>query len=142
MQQADRPAKPAPEPTEASQPFWDACARHELRIQRCIQCGTLIHYPKLVCPDDGSDRFDWPLMSGRGTIISFVIAHRAFHPGFTEDVPYILAIIELEEGARLLSNIVGAPPEHVRVDQPVLLDWDDLSGPIPLPKFSLAGGAA
>ena len=143
------PSKPMPQPTPASQPFWDACRRHELRIQRCTVCGTLIHYPKLRCPKDGSDKFEWALMSGRATVHSFVVARRAFHPAFAADLPSVMAAIELEEGVRLLSNVVGIEPEAVVVGMPLELIWDD-SGLVdgaegdaagyPLPKFRPAQG--
>ena len=134
--------KPVPQPTEASQPFWDACRSHELRIQRCLECGTLIHYPKLRCPQDGSDQFEWAQMSGNGEVHSYVVARRAFHPGFAEDVPYVVAIIELDEGVRLVSNVVGIEPEAVKIGARVTLEWDDSSGEYPLPKFRPIEGAS
>src|SRR3954470_9125297 len=105
--------KPLPEPSESSRPFWEACRRHELRIQQCRQCKALIHYPKVHCPHDGSDGFDWALMSGKGTVYSFIVAHRAFHPGFKPELPYVVAIIELEEGPKMMSNVIGLDPDDV-----------------------------
>ena len=128
-------AKPLPQPTDASRPFWDACRKHELRIQRCLACGTLIHYPKIHCPKDGSERFEWALMSGRGSVYSFVVAHRAFHESFKRDLPYVIAIIELEEGVRLMSNVIGVDPDAVRIGLPVEVTFEDASETIALPKF-------
>ena len=134
-------SKPAPEPTDASRPFWDACSRHELRIQRCLDCGRLIHYPKIHCPHDGGDQFEWALMSGRGSVYSFVVIHRAFHEGFKQDVPYVIAVIELEEGVRLMSNVIGMDPDQVHIGLPVALEWDETGNPYPLPKFRPAAAA-
>jgi len=135
-------SKPVPAPSEASLPFWEACRRHELRIQRCLECGSLIHYPKLRCPKDGSEQFEWALMSGLGAVHSFVVSRRAFHPAFKEEVPYIIAIIELDEGVRVLSNILGAEPEMLSVGMRVALEWDDQAGEYPLAKFRPAAGGS
>jgi uncharacterized OB-fold protein len=134
------PAKPLPDITDLTRPFWQACHRHELVIQRCRACGRLIHYPKLYCPHDFTKEFDWVHVSGRGTVHSFVIAHRAFHPGFLQDVPYVIAIIALEEGPHMMSNIL-APPETVKIDMPVMVYFEDINDEISLPKFKPAGDA-
>jgi len=136
------PAKPLPEPTEVSRPFWEACRRHELRIQRCQKCGLLIHYPKVHCPNDGHDRFDWVQMSGRGSVYSFVVAQRAFHAGFKPELPYVVAVIELEEGPRMMSNVIGLDPDDVYIGLPVEVQFEDASDTISLPKFRVAKGAA
>lgn len=79
-------------------------------------------------------------MSGLGSVHSFVVPRRAFHPAFKEEVPYIIAIIELDEGVRVLSNILGAQPEEVKVGMRVALEWDDEAGEYPLPKFRPVAG--
>lgn len=127
--------KPLPELSDTSRPFWDACRRHELRIQRCQQCGALIHYPKVHCPIDGCDRFDWALMSGKGTVFSFVVAQRAFHAAFKPDLPYVVAVIELDEGPRMMSNVVGIDPDDVHIGMAVEVVFEDVSETIALPKF-------
>ena len=81
-------------------------------------------------------------MSGQGEVHSYVVARRAFHPGFVEDVPYVVAIIELEEGVRLVSNVVGVEPDAVEIGMRVMLEWDDTSGEYPLPKFRPVEGAS
>jgi len=128
--------KPAPRPSDHSRLFWEACQRHELRIQQCTVCKALLHYPKVRCPNDGSDRFDWCAVSGRGTVFSYIVVHRAFHAAFMPDPPYVVAVVELEEGVRLMSNVIGVDHGDVRVGMPVHLTWDDASGPYPLPKFT------
>jgi len=136
------PPIPLPQPTDASRPFWESCHRHELRIQHCLQCGAFIHYPKIHCPMDGSDRFDWPIMSGKGYVYSFVVVLRAFHASFKLQVPYVVAIIQLEEGVRMISNVVGIDPDKVYVGMRVEVEFDDVSADISLPKFHpyLRGG--
>lgn len=128
-------AKPLPDPTDASRPFWDACRRHELRIQRCLDCGSLIHYPKIHCPKDGGERFEWALMSGRGSVYSFIVCHRAFHESFKPEVPYVVAVIELEEGVRLMSNVIGVDPDDVHVGMAVAVEFEDVNESFSLPKF-------
>lgn len=134
------PPKPLPEPSDLTRPFWDACRRHELRIQRCRACGALLHYPKVMCPNDQTMEFDWALMSGRGTVHSFVGAYRAFHPGFQADVPYTIAIIALDEGPRMMSNVT-LPPADVTVGMKVEVVFEDAGDAIALPKFRPAGAA-
>jgi uncharacterized OB-fold protein len=136
------PPKPLPEPTDYSRPFWEACRKHELRVQRCQQCGALIHYPKVHCPHDGCDRFDWVQMSGRGSVYSFIVAQRAFHPGFKADLPYTVAVIELEEGPRMMSNVIGLDPDDVYIGMPVEVQFEDVNEEFSLPKFRPAKGAS
>jgi len=133
-------SRPVPQPSEASLPYWEACRSHELRIQRCLECGSLIHYPKLRCPTDGSDQFEWALMSGLGAVYSFVIPRRAFHPAFKDEVPYVIAIIELDEGVRVLSNLIGVEPDAVSTGMRVTVEWDDDAGEYPLAKFRPIAG--
>jgi uncharacterized OB-fold protein len=134
------PPKPLPDPSDLTRPFWDACRRHELSIQRCRSCGALLHYPKVICPHDQGTEFDWAPMSGRGTVHSYVGAYRAFHPAFQDDLPYTIAIVELEEGPRMMTNIV-APPDSVSIGMKVEVLFEDVTDTIALPKFRPAGEA-
>ena len=134
-------SKPLPHPTEESRPFWEGCKRHELLIQKCRQCGLLINYPKTLCPNDASTAFDWVRASGRGEVYSYTICYRAFHPAFSPDVPYVAAIVELAEGVRLLSNVVGVDPASVHVGMKVQVQFDDVTPEITLPKFQPVAGA-
>ena len=127
--------KPLPIPTEESQTFWEGCKRHELLIQRCKQCHTLIHYPRTSCPTDNSNEFDWVRASGKGNVYSYIVSHRAFHPGFADDVPYIAAIIELSEGVRMISNVIGIGPDEIEVGMPVEVVFEEATPDFVLPKF-------
>ena len=133
--------KPVPVPTPETQPFWDGCAAGELRIQRCTDCGKPYFYPRPVCPDCGSGNVEWFTASGRATLYSYVINHRAA-PGFTEDAPYAIAVVQLEEGPRMMSNIIGLPatPEALVLDMPLQVTFE-ARGDVQLPQFKPAGNA-
>ncbi|HZS00174.1 MAG TPA: Zn-ribbon domain-containing OB-fold protein [Chloroflexota bacterium] len=127
--------KPIPIPSEESLPFWEACRRHELRLQRCAACQRYWFPPSNVCPECLSDQWEWAPASGRGTVFSFVVFHRVYHPGFRDAVPYPVAIIALDEGPRFLSNIVDCPIEDIRVGMPVEVVFEDVTDDCTLPKF-------
>jgi len=127
--------KPLPRPTAASLPFWEAAKRHELQIQRCSSCGAHIFYPREVCPECLSSDLNWMKVSGKGTVYSYTIAQAPTHPAFAEDIPYVIAIVELAEGPRLTTNITGCQPEEVRVGMPVVATFDDVTLEMTLVKF-------
>jgi uncharacterized OB-fold protein len=130
--------KAVPVPTPETQPFWDGCAAGELRIQRCTDCGKPYFYPRPVCPACGSRNVEWFSASGRATLYSYVINHRAA-PGFADDVPYAIAVVQLEEGPRMMSNIVGLPatPEALVLDMPLQVTFET-RGDVSLPQFQPA----
>ena len=130
--------KPIPVPSEDSQPFWAAAKKHELSLQRCGTCGSFRFPPAPVCPECTALGGDWTKLTGRGTIFSFVVFHRAFHKSFEKDVPYAVALVELEEGPRLVTNIVGVAPDQIRCDMPVELVFEDVTPECTLPKFKPA----
>jgi uncharacterized OB-fold protein len=127
--------KPLPRIDEESRGYWEALARHELYLQRCRACGTLRFYPRALCPGCLSDATEWVRASGRGTVYSFTVTYQNQAPGFREEVPYVLAIVELAEGPRLMSNVVGSSPEQVRIGMPVEVVFEDVTPEITLPKF-------
>jgi uncharacterized OB-fold protein len=127
--------KPLPRPTAASLPFWEAAKRHELQIQRCGSCGAHIFYPREVCPECLSSHLQWLKVSGKGTVYSYTIAQAPTHPAFAEDVPYVIAIVELAEGPHLTTNITGCQPDEVRVGMPVVATFDDVTPEMTLVKF-------
>ncbi|HYL59335.1 MAG TPA: Zn-ribbon domain-containing OB-fold protein [Candidatus Acidoferrales bacterium] len=128
--------KPLPKPTPTSRPFWDAAKRHELSIQRCGACKSYVYYPRDRCPHCFADQLEWQRVSGRGRVYSYTVVRRASARSFG-DGPYVLAIVELEEGPRMTSNIV-APPEKIRVDMPVEVFFDDVTPDRTLVKFKPA----
>jgi uncharacterized OB-fold protein len=130
--------KPQPRFDEESKGFWEACQRHELYIQKCRSCGARRYYPRALCPSCLSDDTDWELSSGRGTVYTYTVTYQNQAPGFREELPYVLAYVELSEGVRLLSNIVGCPPEAVKIGMPVQVTFDDVTSEVTLPKFKPA----
>lgn len=127
--------KPLPVPGPESRPFWEATRRHELRLQRCQRCNQFWFPPSSVCPECLSEQWEWAQVSGRGKVFSFVVMHRPYHPGFKSDLPYNCSIIELEEGPRFLSNVVGCANEELYVGMPVEVTFDDVTDEVTLPKF-------
>ena len=105
-------AKPLPRIDEESKGFWEACQRHELYIQRCGECGALRYYPRALCPSCLSERGRVAaLPAARGTVYTFTVTYQNQAPGFRDALPYVLAYVELDEGVRLLTNIVGCAPD-------------------------------
>lgn len=127
--------KPVPEPTHCARPFWAACHEGKLRLQRCGGCGRFVAPARLACPACGAVNLTWQEASGRGRVFSFTVVHRAPDPVFRAEVPYVVAIIELDEGVRLLSNVVGCAPAALRVGMPVRAVFDAVAADIGVPKF-------
>lgn len=132
---ADRYSKPLPRIDEESKGYWEACQRRELVVQRCGSCGQLRHYPRALCPSCLSDAVEWVRCSGRGTVYTFTVTHQNQAPGFRDQLPYVLAYVELAEGVRLLTNIVDCTPEAVRIGMPVEVVFEDATPAVTLPKF-------
>ncbi len=88
--------KPLPRATAESQPFWAACKRHEVVFQKCRKCGKARHYPQPLCPNCHSFEYEWIKSTGKGKVHSYTIAHRAFHPGFEGETPYVIVIVDME----------------------------------------------
>ena len=137
MPDASRP-KPLPVITEENRPFWEGCQRGALLLQYCEACHHYQFYPRLYCMECGASALRWEQVSGRGVIYSYTIIHQNKSPEFASDTPYNVAIIQLEEGPRLMSNIVDAAPADLRVDAPVTVVFDPVSDTISLPRFRLA----
>lgn len=120
--------------TAESREFWEGCRRRELVIQRCRQCATFRHYPRPMCPRCNSTETEWVKVSGRGKLYSWTVVHHPVHPAFAE-VPYIVAIVELEEGVRLITNIVDCLPEELYGSMPVEVVFETVSQDFVLPMF-------
>ena len=129
------PSKPVPVPTADSAPYWAAARQHRLTIQFCTACGKGRFPPSSRCPHCLSADAEWRAVSGAGRIFSFVVVHRISDRAFATEVPYTVAIIELAEGPRMLSNIVGVSPDEVDIGMAVTVVFDDVSPEIAIPKF-------
>lgn len=127
--------KPLPEPSALTEPFWQGLRRREVRIQRCGECRRYVFYPRALCPYCLSEKLEWVRASGKGRVYSYTVVRRAMHPAFQAEVPYVFAIIELEEGVRLPSNVINCRPEDLRVDMPVKAVYHDVTSEITLLKF-------
>ncbi len=127
--------KPLPTSNADAKPFWDFCKKHELRMQKCARCGHIRYPPSITCPKCHSMEAEWVRLSGKGKVFSFAIYHHVSDKAFAEDVPYAVASIELEEGPRMISNIVGCKLEDIRIDMPVEVYFEDITVEFTLPKF-------
>jgi len=134
--------KPLPRVDEESKGFWEACQRHELYVQRCGDCGLLRHYPRALCPSCLSDRTEWVRCSGKGTVYTFTVTHQNQAAGFRDELPYVMAYVELQEGLRLLTNIVGCAAEAVRIGMAVEVVFEDVTADVTLPKFRPVGAGS
>lgn len=116
----------SPRPTPETAHFWEGTRNGMLRIQRCNTCGTAYFYPRTSCPACGSVDVSWEDASGRATLHTYVISHRAAE-GFEDEVPYAIAVVELEEGPRMMTNIVGIAntPEDLVLDMALEVDFAD-----------------
>lgn len=131
------PPKPLPAVTSETRPFWEAARAHKLVLQHCGACGRYVYYPRALCSHCHADALQWREVSGEGVIYSYTVCHRPAGPAFAADVPYVVALIDLAEGARMLSNVVGTNPAQVRIGQRVRVVFEDVSDEIALPQFKL-----
>lgn len=129
-------AKPKPRVQKWSRPFWDNCRLGTLTMQKCRDCGNLIFVPKKVCPVCLAEDYEWVNVSGKGKVYAFSCPEKiATPPEFVNDEPFIVAIIDLEEGVRMCSNIVQCAPDQVHIDMQVEVVFERLDDEFTLPKF-------
>jgi uncharacterized OB-fold protein len=128
--------RPLPAIDDESRPYWDAAREHRLLIQRCSACGEHVFYPRAACPHCHDARLEWVEASGRGTVYSFTVARRPAGPWFADKTPYVVALVELEEGPRLLGTL-RVEPEAARVGQRVRVAFEDASDDVTLPVWEL-----
>ncbi len=131
---------PAPKPilptiTPVNRPFWEGCGRSQLLVQRCTQCGHLRYPASVACPQCLSPASEWQALSGKGSVFSFVVFHRAYHPAWEKKVPYNVALIELEEGPILLSNVIGIANDRLAIGQRVAVAFEPFGEGMAIPVF-------
>ena len=128
--------KPVPVATPESDFFWDKTRKHELWIQKCVDCDTAFFYPRMICPDCLEDKIEWFKTSGKGFLYTYMINHRP-PPGFEDEAPYAIAIVQLDEGPRMMTNIVGIEntPENLVLDMPLEVVFEDIVDDMSLPKW-------
>jgi uncharacterized OB-fold protein len=132
------PTKPIkPTITELNRPFWDGCRARRLLAQRCTNCGELRYPISAICPNCLAKTTEWQELSGRGELFSFIVIHRGYHPYWAERIPYNVAFVELEEGLRMFSNIVGTPNERLCVGQKVKVAFEQRDEDLVVPVFEI-----
>lgn len=128
--------KPLPVRDAISAPYWEACRRHELILQRCAGCGSFRFPPASMCSRCRSGKTEWSRASGKGKVFSWnVVVHPIPHAVYAQDVPYVVALVELDEGVRMPTNIVDCDPHRIEADMPVEVVFDDVTEAVTLPKF-------
>ena len=131
-------SKPLPEIDEINRPFWEATRHGELRLQRCKDCRHVWYPAGTNCPKCLSTSFEWGPMSGRGTVWSFIVYHHCWHRGFEKEIPYNVAMIQLEEGPIVISNIVDVKNEAIKIGMPVKVVFEPATDEVTLFKFKSA----
>lgn len=130
--------RPVPDVTPETAPFWAAAAEGEFEVQECRSCGLVFHYPRTLCPDCFSDNVAWLTAAGTGEVYSYTVTRQM--AGWPEEaLPLVLAYVELDEGPRVMTNIVDCDPHEVEVGTPVTVrfvetDHDDIAIPVFTPS--------
>ena len=132
------PGRIQPRPTQVSEPYWQGCLEGELRMQFCAACETYQFYPRVACSSCGGSSLDWRRVSGNGRIASFTVVRRGVSSAY--EAPYIVALIDLEEGPRLMSHVVDVEPDdlRLRVGAMVFVKFQDWADEVAMPVFRLA----
>ena len=132
--------KPLPAISSLSKPYWDGLRNRELKLQKCDECATVWSPPSPLCPSCWSRNFTWTRLSGHGRVNSWVIFHQSYFRGYDSDIPYNVAEVELDEGPRVLTNLIGVKNDEIRVGMPVEIAYDDVTNEITLAKFRPRAG--
>lgn len=130
--------KPLPTLDVSNGPFWEATRAHRLALQHCSDCGKARYPINHLCPHCLSEKFEWKPISGRGTVYSSIVFHQVYNQSFAKDGPYNVSLIQLDEGPRMLSNVVDIPPSEVKVGDKVEVVFDDVTAGISIPRFKLS----
>jgi uncharacterized OB-fold protein len=128
-------AKPVPVPDEISAPFFDGARDSKLMLQHCSACDRWSFPVRERCPNCFAARLQWRQASGHGTLYTFTIMHQVMNPGFASAVPYNVAQVDLAEGVRMTSNIVGVPNDQLRIGMQLEAIFEDVGDNVRLPKF-------
>lgn len=132
---------PSPISNADSAPYWQAAREGKLVVQQCSSCGQKRFLPRHLCPACWSDQMQWVEASGRGTVHSMTVVRRAPSVAFRDKVPYVVALIDLEDGPRMLANILGPNAEHAQIGQSVEVMFEMRDGGA-IPQFKIASGSA
>ena len=128
------PVKPVSQPDELTEPFFAAGEEGRLLLATCAACGEVRLPTSPTCPTCLGEGFEWNEVSGRGTVYTFAIMHQRYHPAWEPDLPYNIAVVELDEGPRMPANIIGVANDEIVVGMPVEVAWER-EGDAPVPRF-------
>lgn len=132
----EAPPKPKPRPQDpVEQEFWNRCQDGNLYFQRCDECSSFRHLPRYMCAKCGSPDFSWVQSSGRGSLFSWTVTHQALHPAFAADIPFVAAVVELEEGVRMATRLIDCDHVKLELDLRVTLDFEPIGTDFRLPVF-------
>ncbi|HSV81720.1 MAG TPA: OB-fold domain-containing protein [Ramlibacter sp.] len=137
MSEADPLALPEPDLSELGRPFWDALQQGQLSFQRCTACGHAWLPARSECPQCLAATWQREAAKGDATLVSWVVYRHAYQPAFAQRLPYTVAVVQLAEGPRMITNIVGAEPAQLRIDQPLRLQIEP-DGELAVPRFKPA----
>ncbi len=124
-----------PRATPETAPYWEGCRAQKLLIQRCSSCGHYQFYPRIICTACASRKVEWVAASGQGKVLSFTIIRQAISEAYAADVPYVIALIQLDEGPTMMSNVIEFDPERVMMGMPVEVVFEAWNDEITVPKF-------
>jgi uncharacterized OB-fold protein len=127
--------KPLPEIQRWSKPFWEGTKQKKLLIQQCKDCNSNIFYPRKFCPECWSSNTSWVEASGKGKVFTFSVTMTGVEDRFVNDLPFILALVDLEEGVRMMTTIVECQPEEVKIGMDVEVIFEDITDEFTLPKW-------
>lgn len=130
--------RPIPHADAVTEPYWAAARERRLVMPRCRACGRHHFYPRTLCPHCGGAELDWAAVAGTGVLYSYTIVNRAPSPAFDSELPYVVAIVELDEGPHLMTNLVGCEPAAAKIGMRVKVDFQALGEGVLLPVFTLA----
>jgi len=138
LKMTDTYNKPLPLPDEASQPFFDGLVNDTLMLQHCRTCDSWMWPVTQRCRNCLSADVEWASSSGRATLYSFALVHQVYHPGFADDVPYNVAFVDLDEGVRMTTNVVGVENDELRVGMKLIATFEHVGEGQVIPKFKPA----
>lgn len=127
--------KPLPALTPENRPFWEACREGRLSMQKCGACGHIRYPVSAICPDCLSEQTTWVELSGAGEVMARLVFHQVYHKAFADDVPYNVVLVQLDEGPRMFSNVIGVPNEQVRVGMRLKVAFDLVTPDVAIPRF-------
>ncbi len=130
--------RPLPQPTRITQAYWDAAKENRLLIQQCASCGKHQFYPREFCVSCLSEDIKWVPSKGKGRVYTYTVNHRPANAALSERVPYVVAAVDLDEGVRMIANIVDKPVDQVKIGSRVEVRFEKLNDEITLPQFTLA----